>query len=74
MTQPPPALAHRMLALTLPEDVREHVIDDLDEVYRRVLDRHGAARARRWYWREALTISAGFLVELVDDVAPGIRW
>ena len=59
----PPRLARRLLALTLPEDAREHVEGDLLEVYARRGARDGVARARLWYWTETMSFSARFLVE-----------
>ena len=47
----------------IPRDSREHIVDDLNEVYFRFCRDKGAARARRWYWREALVFSAAFLLE-----------
>ena len=69
MIPSPPTLARRVLARALPPDSREHIIDDLDEVYRRVAAEHGSARARRWYWREALMFSGGFAVERLRERA-----
>jgi predicted permease len=51
----------------IPRDAREHIIDDLDEVYRRVSEDKGVAGAGRWYWREALMFSAAFLFERLRD-------
>jgi len=59
----PPRLARRLLARALPDDVREHVDGDLLETYARQRDRHGATRARLWYWTQAASFSARFLVE-----------
>lgn len=59
----PPRLARRLLARALPDDVREHVEGDLLEMYARQCARHGATRARRWYWTQAASFSAQFLVE-----------
>jgi len=68
---PPPKLARRMLARALPADAREHVVDELDEVYHRMYERQGAAQARRWYWREALSFTGGFLVERLRERSAG---
>ncbi len=52
----PPALARRLLAAALPESSRWAVIDELDREYREVVrPARGAAAARGWYWRQALT-------------------
>ena len=67
----PPRLAHLMLRHALPEDARDGIIGDLDEVYRRTCAQQGHRRARRWYWREAFAFSSSFLVERVRDRATG---
>ena len=67
----PPRLAQRLLGLALPEDVRDDIIADLDEVYHRTCAQHGHRRARGWYWREAFAFSGGFLVERVRERATG---
>jgi predicted permease len=71
----PPTLARRILTRALPPDAREHVVDDLDETYRRISAQHGAAKARRWYWRQAFSFSRGFLVERLRDriIGPHVR-
>ncbi len=52
---PPPALAEGLLALLLPADERDDVLGDLEENYRIRERHHGRARARAWYWGQALT-------------------
>jgi predicted permease len=69
----PPALAERLLARALPADAREHVLDDLGEVYRRIAADAGPERARQWYWSQALTFSSGFLFERLRDRIVGQR-
>lgn len=59
----PPRLARRLLRAVLPPDSRGDIQGDLEEVFRRRLGEDGAVRARLWYWREALAMSARFLVE-----------
>ena len=68
---PPPALARRIMALALPADAREYIVHELEEVYRRICRQEGSARARRWYWREALAFSGGFAVEQLRERATG---
>src|SRR5687768_1739821 len=60
---PPPRLARRLLARSLPDDAREYVDGDLLEVYARHCAHHGVTRARLWYWTQAVSFSAQFLVE-----------
>jgi predicted permease len=59
----PPRLARAVLRAALPGDARGHVPIELDEVFRRRSARHGALRARLWYWREALSFGWHFLRE-----------
>jgi predicted permease len=54
----PPRLARRLLELTLPADVRDGVAGDLGEVFARKVRAVGPMRARLWYLREAVAISA----------------
>jgi hypothetical protein len=69
----PPRLARRLLELVLPPDAREHIIDDLDEVYRHRCQQRTVARARRWYWRETLSFSSRFFVERLRERVRGGR-
>jgi putative ABC transport system permease protein len=43
-----------MLWRALPADEREFIVGDLDEEYARHRAPHGARRARRWYWSQAV--------------------
>ncbi|MGQ0639708.1 MAG: ABC transporter permease [Gemmatimonadaceae bacterium] len=63
----PPRLARRLLARMLPDDARDHIEGDLLELYARRCARDGVARARLWYWTEAATFSARFLLERLRD-------
>jgi hypothetical protein len=60
---PPPRLAKSLLIAALPDDAREHVLGDLEEVFRRNCETMGARRARAWYRREAVSFAARFLRE-----------
>lgn len=60
-----------MLALALPDDAREHIVNELDEVYGRIYEQDGHARARRWYWQEALAFTGGFTLERLRERATG---
>jgi predicted permease len=51
----------------LPADRRDDVTADLDEVYRRRLEAHGAVRADLWYWREATLFVTRFTFERLRD-------
>jgi len=52
--QDPPRLFRRLLRLLLPAGVREFVLGDLDEEFRRRARAQGPGPARRWYRRLAL--------------------
>ncbi len=55
----PPRLALWIIARRVPEPDREYLIGDLLEAYDERLTSLGAARARAWFWREALHLLAG---------------
>jgi predicted permease len=61
MSSRPPWLAERLLALLLPEPVRESILADLDDAFA-----HPARRRRRlWYWWQAIrTLSPSTLFAL----------
>jgi predicted permease len=63
----PPALLRRLLEGSLPDDVRDGIIGDLDEVYHARLTRAGAGAARVWYAGQVLAISARFATERLGD-------
>ena len=58
----PPRLARRILHRALPIDVRDDILQILDDQFAERLAA-GRARARAWYWRETLSFSAHFSVE-----------
>ncbi|HXW05074.1 MAG TPA: ABC transporter permease [Vicinamibacterales bacterium] len=74
---PPPLLARYLLTLALPPDDRDHVLDDLEDVYRNRCDDLGHRAARHWYWRETISFAGRFaferLIELVRGVGPVIE-
>jgi hypothetical protein len=55
---PPPWLACLLLRLALDPEIAEPVLGDLEEEFAERLAREGRFRARRWYWKQALTSSA----------------
>lgn len=67
----PPALARRALQIALPPGAREHIVEELDEVYARVARQQDLATARRWYWRESVSFSARFLAERARECVRG---
>jgi predicted permease len=46
-------------------------MDDLEEVHLERCREHGAAAARRWYWRETLSFAVRFTAERVREAAAG---
>lgn len=65
----PPTLARRLLEHALPHDAREHITDDLDDLFRQRQLRDGGTAARIWYWRQAVAFSSRFLAERARE-----RW
>jgi putative ABC transport system permease protein len=51
MNTHPPRAAEWLLTRLLDDEARESVAGDLEEEYRRVAQRSGAAAASRWYWQ-----------------------
>ncbi|MEE8147773.1 MAG: permease prefix domain 2-containing transporter, partial [Longimicrobiales bacterium] len=64
-----PRLARRLIRWALPEDRRDDITGDLDEVFRRRCHERGRVRALLWYWREALMFSTRFLAERLREGA-----
>jgi hypothetical protein len=56
----PPQLARRLLYHALPTDVRESVVDDLDELFQRDCRDYGPLVARRRYWQQSVSFTAYF--------------
>src|SRR5687767_14189290 len=56
----PPGLARRLLQRALPIDAREHITNELDEVFQERCRHSGLALARLWYWREVLSFAGRF--------------
>jgi hypothetical protein len=56
----PPRLAEWLLTRCVWPDERVAVLGDLDEQFHEQVVSAGAARAARWYWREALRLVWGF--------------
>ncbi|MEJ2206032.1 MAG: ADOP family duplicated permease [Gemmatimonadota bacterium] len=59
----PPGIAKWLLGVVLPEEDREPILGDLLEVFVRRGRTRGVARARLWYWRQALSFSVRFVGE-----------
>src|SRR5918994_4027875 len=63
----PPCVARWLLEQALPDDVRESVTGDLDEVFQRDCRRHGLPSARRRYWRQTISFTLHFVAERCRD-------
>jgi predicted permease len=63
----PPALLRRLLERSLPTEVRDDIVGDLDEVYRARRSRTGAARTGLWYAGQVLAIAGRFAAERLGD-------
>ncbi len=51
----PPEIAQRLLLFLLPDQVRDHIVGDLSELYTAlIVPSRGISRARFWYWRQVL--------------------
>lgn len=70
----PPRWATLVVRAALPAHAAASHLADLDERFQLIVQRHGTARARRWYWRQA----AGFawrvpLARLIDTAGRAAR-
>jgi predicted permease len=54
----PPWLAERLLGWVLPRELDQSVVGDLREEWVAIVATTSVANARRWYWREALSIGS----------------
>lgn len=65
----PPRLASRLLAWRLHPDERDELLGDLDEQFAARAARDGHPAARRWYWRQALSLAWGFARDRRDLIS-----
>lgn len=66
----PPVTVERLLeALSTKTDFRDNILGDLAEEFALLLEREGAAAARRWYYRESIRTTP----HLLRDWARGLR-
>lgn len=63
MNASPPRWAAALLRRTLPTDIRDGILHDLDEVFQRLCAEQGPKTATQWYAREARSFSWRFLRE-----------
>jgi predicted permease len=62
-----PRFARWIIERALPPDVREDVIGDQDEMFRRASARRGPLRACLWYWGQTLSFSRHFISERLRE-------
>jgi predicted permease len=70
----PPRIARLLLERALPEDLRESVAGDVDEMFARRVERAEAWRARFWYWRQAFSFAGRFSVERLRGRVARAPW
>ncbi|MDX1494230.1 MAG: ABC transporter permease [Longimicrobiales bacterium] len=68
-----PAFLRRLLEAALPDDVRDGIVGDLDEVYARRRERIGRLRARLWYTGQVAAFIVRFGAERIRDAVAGFR-
>ncbi|HEX6694152.1 MAG TPA: ABC transporter permease [Longimicrobiales bacterium] len=59
----PPVFAARLIGRSLPDEIRDAVLEDMDELYRRRMKKSGVLRAQLWYCVQALSFTSRFLWE-----------
>lgn len=69
----PPRLARALVRAALPEDRRDPVAADLEEMYRERLAQRGRRRARWWYRRQVAAFAGRFLLERLRERLSGTR-
>ena len=80
MTPGPPRLGRGILERALPEDVREEVSGDLQELFDRRCRAGGALSARLWYWRQVFSFCRHFFAARLrdrrehTDMTTGVSW
>jgi predicted permease len=67
MSDAPPRLLRRTLERALPDEVRDGIVGDLEEVYRIRRARSGTAPAVLWYTGQCVAIPARFALERARD-------
>jgi putative ABC transport system permease protein len=63
-----PRLTTSLLRRTVPADICDDVLADLQELFRHRAARHGIAQARRWYHAQVLSYATRFGVERVRGI------
>jgi putative ABC transport system permease protein len=67
----PPRLAAWLIERIIPSDARDAAVGDLDEEFQQeMLPRLGARGARRWYWRQAISLARAFATTRRRSIHP----
>jgi len=61
-----PQAAEKLLSYLLSPDRLEEAIGDFEDGYKLMLNRHGIAHARRWYWWQVFKIAVTAVFDLVS--------
>ena len=70
----PPTLAERLLAITIRDaEWRDSILGDLAEEFATASERLPSSTARRWYWRQALSIAGHRLARRVTGTRLAVR-
>ena len=69
-TPSPPRAARRLLDLCVPSDSLEAVTGDLEELFHDRARLRGLPSARAWFWVQAISFSARFLLDRARDAVP----
>lgn len=67
MNAMPPKRSRRLLERVLPDDVRDGIVGDLEEVFQAKVQAWGPTRAGLWYRGQVLSLSARFAAERLRD-------
>ncbi len=79
-TPRPPRLARWILERALPDDVRDDVSGDVEEMFHRRVAADGTMRSRLWYWRQVLSFFLHFFAARLRerreqiDMSTGFSW
>lgn len=79
-TSPVPRVARFLLQRVAPDDARDDVTGDLEEMFHRQRDSRGLAAARLWYWRQVAAFVRRFTIERFRasrkhiDMSTGFSW
>lgn len=64
----PPKLATLFLSWSVPSNIKEPVLGDLEEAYLTRLTNQGKQAANYWYWRQAIMSGLSFMLQTQRSV------